>query len=238
MSEKFFGDSIGAKDLKDKFSKLEEENIQLNLKINEKNQMINLQRQENESLEEHYSAMEKIYHRTEKENLKLINIKENFISYLDKIIKKLDNGIYNLNKEKHKGNDYQNLRTDLVHIFQIILNQNDIEGPSYIEEVEVEYENNQNNNNKDLNKIIIEIDKKPKKGKKNNSCTEIRDNESYENIKNPISVDLFPKNSNSSKKDNSANKKIHKHKESAGSEYLKNNKKEVNIIKNIKIKKK
>ena len=200
--------------------------------------MINLQRQENESLEEHYNAMEKIYHRTEKENLKLINIKENFISYLDKIIKKLDNGIYNLNKEKHKGNDYQNLRTDLVHIFQIILNQNDIEGPSYIEEVEVEYENNQNNNNKELNKIIIEIDKKPKKGKKNNSCTEIRDNESYENIKNPISVDLFPKNSNSSKKDNSANKKIHKHKESAGSEYLKNNKKEVNIIKNIKIKKK
>ena len=68
--------------------------------------------------------MEQIYHRTEKENLKLINIKESFISCLDQIIKKLDNGIYSINKSNYTENNMQNLRTDLVNIFQIVLNWN------------------------------------------------------------------------------------------------------------------
>ena len=127
VSEKLFDNSNEGKNIKEKFKQLQEENLQLNLKITEKNQMINLQRQENESLEEHYNAMEQIYHRTEKENLNLINAKENFISCLDQIIKKLDNGLYNMDRSmsNYSENNMQNLRTDLVNIFQIVLNNND-----------------------------------------------------------------------------------------------------------------
>ena len=61
--------------------------------------------------------MEKIYHSTEKENLKLINIKENLISSLDEIIKKIDSCDYN-------EIEIQTLRTDLVKVFQILLDGN------------------------------------------------------------------------------------------------------------------
>lgn len=101
----------------EKIKSLEEENALLKTQLSEKIQMINLQRQENESLEEHYSAIEKMYHQTEKENLKLINIKENLISSLDNVIKKIDNCAYN-------ETAFQALRTDLVKVFQIVLDGN------------------------------------------------------------------------------------------------------------------
>ena len=244
VSEKLFNSTNGGKNLKDKFRQLEEENLQLNHKIAEKNQMINLQRQENESLEEHYTAMEQIYHRTEKENLKLINIKESFISCLDQIIKKLDNGIYNINNKNNKNyndNNMQNLRTDLVNIFQIVLNHsgNDFEDENDINnEDNFEIENNYNNNlniNNSLQKII---------NTKNSCWKEFGDNENeFKNsIKNSNTTVKFPignNNKQTKKKDNSSNHKaIHGHNESSGSEHYKNNnnKKESNVIKNIKIK--
>jgi hypothetical protein len=113
VSEKFFGNNIN-NNIKEKFNKLEEDIEILNNNLNEKNQIINLQRQENESLEEHYNQIEKIYHETEKENLKLLSIKENLIGCLDNVIKKVDTQDYNM----------QNLRTDLVNIFQILLDNN------------------------------------------------------------------------------------------------------------------
>ena len=165
VSEKLFDNTNGGKNIKEKFKLLEEENLLLNHKIAEKNQMINLQRQENESLEEHYNAMEQIYHRTEKENLKLINIKENFISCLDQIIKKLDNGIYNLNKNlgNYADNNMQNLRTDLVNIFQIVLNHNDNDNDNDndnevdndINGENIDLEKFYSNNNNNLNNINI-----------------------------------------------------------------------------------
>ena len=244
VSEKLFNSTNGGKNLKDKFKQLEEENLQLNHKIAEKNQMINLQRQENESLEEHYAAMEQIYHRTEKENLKLINIKESFISCLDQIIKKLDNGIYNISHKNniYNDNNMQNLRTDLVNIFQIVLNHsgNDFDDENDMNnEDNFEFENNYENNlniNNSLQKIINT--KKP-------SWKEFGNNENdFKNsIKNSNTTVKFLNSSNNKqikKKDNSSNNKIiHGHNESTGSEHNKNNnnnKKESNVIKNIKIK--
>ena len=241
VSEKLFNSTNGGKNLKDKFKQLEEENLQLNHKIAEKNQMINLQRQENESLEEHYTAMEQIYHRTEKENLKLINIKESFISCLDQIIKKLDNGIYNINKNNiYNDNNMQNLRTDLVNIFQIVLNHsgNDFEDENDINNednfgIENNYENNLNINNS-LQKMI---------DTKNSSWKEFGNNEndfknSIKNINTNVKFQNNSSNKQTKKKDNSSNYKvIHGHNESTGSEHNKNNtKKESNVIKNIKIK--
>ena len=107
--------------------------------LNEKNQMINLQRQENESLEEHYSAIEKMYHQTEKENLKLINIKENLISSLDNVIKKIDNSSYS-------ETAFQSLRTDLVKVFQIVLDGNNANNNNDSEE-EDGYEDRRRNGN-------------------------------------------------------------------------------------------
>lgn len=81
--------------------------------------MINLQRKENQSLEEHYNAIERIFQRTEKENLDLINIKEKIMGNLEQIIKKIDKGLYQIDNYNS-----QSIRTDLINIFQIILNNN------------------------------------------------------------------------------------------------------------------
>ena len=231
VSEKLFDNTNGGKNIKEKFRLLEEENLLLNHKIAEKNQMINLQRQENESLEEHYTAMEQIYHRTEKENLKLINIKENFISCLDQIIKKLDNGIYNLNKNlgNYADNNMQNLRTDLVNIFQIVLNHNDndndndndneVDNEINGENIDLLYSNNNNNlNNININNNNIQKDlmdnnninciniKKQKsnninKNEKKASWKEIGDNENYYKnvVKNSNTTVKFPMSSNNRK---------------------------------------
>jgi hypothetical protein len=228
--------------------------------------MINLQRQENESLEEHYTAMEQIYHRTEKENLKLINIKESFISCLDQIIKKLDSGIYNMTKSlnNYSDNNIQNLRTDLVNIFQIVLNHSDNEFDNENdndneinngEEIEIKsgYKENNINNiiiNNNLNKAFINNDdlnkkKSSNKNVKNLSWKKIEDSDNYykNTIKSSNTTVKFPMSNNNrqlSKKENTSNAKIiHGHNESTGSEHYKNNnnynnKKET--IKNIKIK--
>ena len=245
VSEKLFNNANGGKNLKDKFKQLEEENLQLNHKIAEKNQMINLQRQENESLEEHYTAMEQIYHRTEKENLKLINIKESFISCLDQIIKKLDSGIYNTNKSinNYSENNMQNLRTDLVNIFQIVLNHSDNE---YDEDNEINIgENIEIDKNYEKNIInSINMNNIIQKGlnNKNLSWKEVGDNENYykNSVKNSNTQVKFPMSSNNrqiKRKDNFSNQKVfHGHNESAGSEHYKNSKKDSNVIKNIKIK--
>ena len=251
VSEKLFNNTNGGKNLKDKFKQLEEENLELNHKIAEKNQMISLQRQENESLEEHYTAMEQIYHRTEKENLKLINIKESFISCLDQIIKKLDNGIYSMNKNNYNENNMQNLRTDLVNIFQIVLNHsdNDYDEETDMNNGENELEKNYENAN-DI-KINNNIQKNlNSKNNKNPNWKEIGDNENYSknSIKNSNTTVKFPasstnmssnsgNNRQNKKKENTFSKNIvHVHNESTGSEHYKNNKKDSNVIKNIKIK--
>lgn len=124
----------------DKIKQLEDDNFQLKSQLNEKNQMIALQRQENESLEEHYNAIEKMYHQTEKENLKLINIKENLISSLDNIIKKIDCYEYN-------ESAFQGLRTDLVKVYQIVLDGNN--NNSYNPSIEVEEDNDLNVNSEE-----------------------------------------------------------------------------------------
>ena len=255
VSEKFFDNTNDGKNLKEKFIQLQEENLQLNHKILEKNQMINLQRQENETLEEHYVAMEQIYHRTEKENLNLINIKENFISSLDQVIKKLDSGVYNISKNisNYNENNNQNLRTDLVNIFQIVLNHsenneldddklennNDNYNDEY-NEIEKNYFNNNINDPKvdnNLQKVLVNKQKSNNysKNDKKISWKEIGENENYykNSVKNSNTIVKFP--NNNKKKDNSA---IHGHNESTGSEHYKNNsiKKDANAIKNIKIK--
>ena len=255
VSEKLFNNTNGDKNINEKFRQLQEENLQLNQKIAENNQMINLQRQENESLEDHYNAMEKIYHRTEKENLYLINIKENFISCLDNIIKKLDNGIYTMNKNINgiNENNMQNLRTDLVNIFQIVLNHNDIEDEEEInndEQIE-DYNDNINDINENINLQKIKInDNNMHKQKSNNSkkndkkmsWKEIGDNENYfkNTIKNSNTTVKFPTSNNNrqiKKKENiSNNRVIHAHNESSGSEHYKNNNKKETNSKNIKIK--
>ena len=255
VSEKLFNNTNGDKNINEKFRQLQEENLQLNQKIAENNQMINLQRQENESLEDHYNAMEKIYHRTEKENLYLINIKENFISCLDNIIKKLDNGVYTMNKNINgiNENNMQNLRTDLVNIFQIVLNHNDIEDEEEInndEQIE-DYNDNINDINENINLQKIKInDNNMHKQKSNNSkkndkkmsWKEIGDNENYfkNTIKNSNTTVKFPTSNNNrqiKKKENiSNNRVIHAHNESSGSEQYKNNNKKDTNSKNIKIK--
>ena len=123
VSEKCLGltENLDENDLRKKIKELQTENIKLQNDLKENNQMINLQRKENQSLEEHYTTIEKIFQRTEKENLELINIKEKIISNLEQIIKKIDNEQYNFDEKK---NFAQLIRTDLVYIFQIILNSN------------------------------------------------------------------------------------------------------------------
>ena len=120
VSEKYLGlsENLNENDLKKKLKELQYENIKLKNELKESNQMINLQRQENQSLEEHYITIEKIFQRTEKENLELINTKEKIISNLEKILKKIDKEQYN------KENYSQLIRTDLIYIFQILLNNN------------------------------------------------------------------------------------------------------------------
>ena len=258
VSEKLFDNSNEGKNIKEKFKQLQEENLQLNLKITEKNQMINLQRQENESLEEHYNAMEQIYHRTEKENLNLINAKENFISCLDQIIKKLDNGLYNMDRSmsNYSENNMQNLRTDLVNIFQIVLNNNDdnedddnIKNNNNIYSYEDSNEINSNYFSNiiknDLQKSVMNNNNSINKQKSNNnkndkkiSWKEIGEESYYKNsVKSYNTSVKFPMSSSrhNKKKENNV---IHGHNESAGSEQQKNTnfKKDTNSIKNIKIK--
>ena len=122
VSEKCLGltENLSENDLKKKIKELQIENIKLQNELKESNQMINLQRKENQSLEEHYTTIERIFQRTEKENLKLISIKEKIISNLEKIIKKIDNEQYDGDKKYYS----QLIRTDLIYIFQIILNNN------------------------------------------------------------------------------------------------------------------
>jgi hypothetical protein len=122
VSEKCLGltENLSENDLKKKIKELQIENIKLQNELKESNQMINLQRKENQSLEEHYTTIERIFQRTEKENLKLISTKEKIISNLEKIIKKIDNEQYDGDKKYYS----QLIRTDLIYIFQIILNNN------------------------------------------------------------------------------------------------------------------
>ena len=91
VSEKCLGlnDNLNENELKKNIKELQITNIKLQNELNESNQMINLQRKENQTLEEHYTTIEKIFQRTEKENLELINIKEKIITNLEKIIKKI-----------------------------------------------------------------------------------------------------------------------------------------------------
>jgi kinesin family protein 3/17 len=121
VSEKFLetNNNMNDNEIKKKLNELQKENILLHHTINENNQMINLQRKENQSLEEHYNSIERIFKRTEKENLDLINIKEKIIGNLEQIIKKIDNGYYQIDNDKS-----QSIRSDLINIFQIILNNN------------------------------------------------------------------------------------------------------------------
>jgi hypothetical protein len=97
VSEKCLGlnENLNENELKKKIKELQTENIKIQNELKESNQMINLQRKENQSLEEHFTTIERIFQRTEKENLELINIKEKIISNLEKIIKKIDNEQYN-----------------------------------------------------------------------------------------------------------------------------------------------
>ena len=81
-----------------------------------------------------------------------------------------------------------------------------------------------------------------KKSEKKISFKGIWDNENYidNSIKNSNTTVKYPMNNNNNqvnKKENIFNNKIiHGHNESAGSQQYKNNKKETNVIKNIKIK--
>ena len=122
VSEKCLGlnENLNENELKKKIKELQTENIKIQNELKESNQMINLQRKENQSLEEHFTTIERIFQRTEKENLELINIKEKIISNLEKIIKKIDNEQYNGDKKNYS----QLIRSDLIYIFQIILNNN------------------------------------------------------------------------------------------------------------------
>ena len=74
-----------------------------------------------------------------KENLKLINIKENLISSLDNVIKKIDNSSYS-------EIAFQSLRTDLVKVFQIVLDGNNANNNNDSEE-EDGYEDRRRNGN-------------------------------------------------------------------------------------------
>ena len=141
VSEKCLGlnDNLNENELKKNIKELQITNIKLQNELNESNQMINLQRKENQTLEEHYTTIEKIFQRTEKENLELINIKEKIITNLEKIIKKIDNEQYINNNKK---NYTQLIRTDLIYIFQIILNNNN---DIYINELNNDKENGKTN---------------------------------------------------------------------------------------------
>ena len=124
VSEKCLGlnENINENELKKKIKELQTENIKIQNELKESNQMINLQRKENQSLEEHFTTIERIFQRTEKENLELINTKEKIISNLEKIIKKIDNEQYSGDKKNYT----QLIRSDLIYIFQIILNSNNV----------------------------------------------------------------------------------------------------------------
>ena len=201
VSGKIFDDS-GEQFLKKKFNDLQNENIRLSCSLSENNKLIELLQRENESLEEHYSSMEIIFEKNEKENLKLINIKEKLITNLDQMIKKIDNGIYN------SDNTFRNIRSDLVEIFQIVLDNNLNDNIDNDEE-EIKFNSN---------KISVDISNINKKCK----IKKISENE-----KSCISI--TNSNNKSNKKKNMVNNginnnliSIHDHKE-LSSENLKNN---------------
>ena len=159
VSEKMFNKNSSPSDglginYQEKMKEMENEIANLQKQLSEKNQMINLQRQENDSLEEHYSAVEKMYHQIEKENLKLINIKENLISSLDNVIKKIDSCDY--------ADRIPSLRTDLVKVFQIVLDGNN--NDSNVETVD----NSEDYEDKKRNYVLRQNEKK-KSGNGNNS---------------------------------------------------------------------
>ena len=153
-------DNSNENDLKKKIKELQTENIKLQNDLKESNQMIILQRKENQSLEEHYTTIEKIFQRTEKENLELINIKEKIISNLEKIIKKIDNERCNVDNKNYS----QLIRTDLIYIFQIILNNNEInekdkENGIINLKININDDNNTiNNNNINLEEQVIKTE--------------------------------------------------------------------------------
>ena len=151
VSEKCLGlnENLNENDLKKKIKELQMENIKLQNELKESNQMITLQRKENQSLEEHFTTIERIFQRTEKENLKLISIKEKIISNLEKIIKKIDNELYYGDKKNYS----QLIRTDLIYIFQIILNNNNnyINEENREENRKINLKLNLNENNLNLN---------------------------------------------------------------------------------------
>ena len=242
VSEKCFGLGLGENksenDLKKKIKELQLENIKLQNDLKENNQMINLQRKENQSLEEHYTTIEKIFQRTEKENLELINIKEKIISNLEKIIKKIDNEQYIFDDKK---NFTQLIRTDLVYIFQIILNSNN----SSFESINLNKKENENgklnlkiniNDNNNINNIINTNTNFEELTIKTE--TNMSNNRPNKKISSELLLkdtrDIFKKNSlddffSNEKKNNKNNnekknniKSIHDYKNSGGSTHYKN----------------
>ena len=151
VSEKIFSNANYKKDdLKDEhknsnenIKKLEEEIKNLKTQLSEKIKIINLQRQEKEKLEDYYSSIVQLNHQTEKENLILLNSKETLISKLGGVIEKIDSSNYNENM-------FQSLRTDLVKIFQIVLN-NSIDDFSHNKSTFIHHERRQSETSYDSN---------------------------------------------------------------------------------------
>ena len=233
VSDKFLGvnNINNDNEIKNKLSELQNENILLHHTINEDKQMINLQRKENQSLEEHYNAIEKIFQRTEKENLELINIKEKIIFNLEQIIKKIDKGQYQID---NYGS--QTIRTDLINIFKIILNNNinklneEKKNGGGIEE---KIENNINNHpNKKLSSDTV---KENKKYLKQNSLDNYENYFKYPHNDKKININNNNNNNNKSSQRNTNERNynivlhknnincIHDYKDSSGSENYRTN---------------
>ena len=242
VSEKCLGltDNQSENDLKRKIKELQLENINLQNELKEHNQMIILQRKENQSLEEHYNTIEKIFQRTEKENLELINIKEKIISNLEKIIKKIDNEQYIFDEKK---NFAQLIRTDLVYIFQIILNSNNSsndgnelsekENGKLTLKININDDNNLRNNNMNFEEQIIrtETNVGNKPNKKISSEFLLKDiknifkknslEDFFENEKKNMTRNINEKKHKESSQKNNI-KSIHDYKNSAGNAHYKN----------------
>ena len=238
--------NLNENEMKKRIKELQTENIKLKNELKESNQMINLQRKENQSLEEHYTTIERIFQRTEKENLELINTKEKIISNIEKIIKKID-------REQYKEENYSQLiRTDLIYIFQILLNNNtDINGnmnmKMNIKLIDNNTNNNldisndkilktegnviNNNNNKPSKKISSEIVLKDTKKIFTKKSLEDLDKKHMKN--NFINKTSFEKKSKENLQKNNI-QSIHDYKNSGASFHYKNNNPNKNENKNTK----
>ena len=199
VSEKIFDNNYDG-NLNKKFNELQNENMRLNSILIENSQLVELQRKENESLEEHYNSIEKIFQKTEKENLKLINTKEKLIWSLEQIIKKLDTGIYN------SDHFLQIIRTDLINIFQIVLDNHLNEDDDFEDEINIKKKvsidiSNIKNRNKNSSNNINNSTNRRKVINSNgiNKNVTIHDHKelSSENLKNNLYID---KNSYQNKK--------------------------------------